>query len=182
MVCCLLLLFLDAAAEIAVHKAGGLKAVLQRAGVVLPRAAQDPSSAHHSLYPQLLQHQQQHLQSQQGKLDHTHHHQEQQQQQQGGVQQSGAHVGSGGGPLADGPEFKWGGDDEVVYPLAQYEVVREQLARHKPPLLGKGSTIPPATLEVYRWGKGEETRAGGGGGGWVGRHGRRGWGKEQGWG
>ena len=57
---------------------------------------------------------------------------------------------SGGVSLADDCEFFWGNDDEVVYPLVQYEEVMQQLARHRPPLLGKGSTIPAVTLEVYR--------------------------------
>lgn len=52
--------------------------------------------------------------------------------------------------LATAPDFSWSAEDSLVLRLIDYELVVALLTGVKPPLLGKGGGIPETTLEAFR--------------------------------
>lgn len=60
--------------------------------------------------------------------------------------------GGAGAELAAGPQWEWSDAESMLFPLCKFELVEQLLRSCKPPLLGRGGAIPPATLAAFRWG------------------------------
>jgi hypothetical protein len=54
--------------------------------------------------------------------------------------------------LAEGPRWEWSAAESLLLPLSEYTLVEQLLRGCRPPLLGKGGTIPAATLTAFRCG------------------------------
>lgn len=57
---------------------------------------------------------------------------------------------SGAADFSAAPKWEWSAAESLLLPLEQYEVVEQLLRSCKPPLLGRGGTIPLATLAAFR--------------------------------
>jgi hypothetical protein len=57
---------------------------------------------------------------------------------------------SGAADLSAAPQWEWSAAESLLLPLKQYEVVEQLLRSCRPPLLGRGGTIPLATLAAFR--------------------------------
>jgi hypothetical protein len=119
------LLACAAAAEVAVHKAGGVAALLTQAGVLHLQQQQQQQQKHHPESTAALN----------SKII---------------TSISSSSYASAPPQDTSGPEFKWGVGDVVVFPLEAYEAVVAGLQAPRPPLLGHGSCVPEVTLAAYR--------------------------------
>lgn len=121
-----------AAAEVAVRRAGGIRAVLAAANIQF---------AH-------LEIAQQHHQQQEGG-DSGAEASAPAADADADAERSGG-SGAGVDDLASGPMWDWSADESLLLPLCQYEVVESVLRSCRPPLLGRGGAIPQATLAAFR--------------------------------
>lgn len=154
-------MLLRAAAEVAVARAGGLRAVLAAAGVTLDHLeVKEPLELPgHSAAAAAGQYQQQQLQCGDGAAGDAA--SDAQQCTHGHTiglaaaakvstpSAAGAPAATEPG-LAVAPDFSWSADDSLLLRLVDYELVVVLLNSAKPPLLGKGGAIPQNTLEAFR--------------------------------